>query len=90
MGKREGIGKYYWNDGRIYIGFWENGKQHGLGKYIDNEKKEIFGIWINGRRNRWLTNEQIQILKEENDEFLKEIEYFDENKYKNNNNINND
>ena len=44
MGKREGIGKYYWNDGRIYIGFWEDGKQHGLGKYIDNEKKEIFGI----------------------------------------------
>ena len=64
MGKREGIGKFYWNDGRIYIGFWKSGKQHGLGKYIDNEKKEIFGIWINGRRNRWLTNEQIQTLKE--------------------------
>ena len=84
MGKREGIGKYYWNDGRVYVGFWENGKQHGLGLYINNEKKENWGIWINGRRNRWLDEEQFLALKEENDEFLKEIENFDENIFKNN------
>jgi hypothetical protein len=82
MGKREGIGKYYWNDGRIFIGFWENGKQHGLGMYINKEKKEMWGIWINGRRNRWLSDEQIQMLKEENDEFIQQIENFDEEKYK--------
>ena len=76
MGKKEGIGKYYWSDGRMYLGFWENGKQHGLGKYINDEKEEKWGIWINGKRNRWLSNEQIEILEEENDEFIKQIENF--------------
>ena len=84
MGKKEGIGKYYWSDGRMYLGFWENGKQHGLGKYINDEKEEKWGIWINGKRNRWLSNEQIEILEEENDEFIKQIENFDENKFNNN------
>jgi len=81
MGKKEGIGKYYWSDGRMYLGFWENRKQHGLGKYINDEKEEKWGIWINGKRNRWLSNEQIEILEEENDEFIKQIENFDENKF---------
>ncbi len=82
MGKREGIGKYYWSDGRSFVGFWENGKQHGLGKYINLEKQVKWGIWINGRRNRWISDEQIQTLEEEDDEFLKQIEEFDENNFK--------
>ena len=39
MGKIEGIGKYFWNDGRIYIRFRENGKQEGLGNILMMKKK---------------------------------------------------
>lgn len=82
MGKREGIGKYHWSDGRTFVGFWENGKQHGLGKYINLENQVKWGIWINGRRNRWISDEQIQALEEEDDEFIKQIEDFDENNFR--------
>ena len=47
------------------------------------KKKEMWGIWINGRRNRWLNEEQIHVLKEDNDDFLNEIENFDEKKFNN-------
>jgi hypothetical protein len=60
MINKEGLGKFYWPDGRIYIGQWKDGKQHGLGKFLHHEedipesKNEfMYGEWEDGRRVRW-------------------------------------
>ena len=44
-----------------------------------NEKK--FGVWINGKRNRWLEEDDVNILKNENDSFYLAIINFDNEKY---------
>ena len=54
--KKQGKGKYFWNDGRIYDGDWLNNKQHGTGKYTANGKTKM-GIWEQGRRTKWLSSE---------------------------------
>jgi hypothetical protein len=28
-GKREGVGRFEWNNGEVYEGFWKNGMKHG-------------------------------------------------------------
>jgi hypothetical protein len=81
MEKKNGIGRYLWPDGRIYVGFWENGKQHGLGRYTNENYVQMFGIWLNGKRNRWLDESTINSLKEKNDEFYQQIVKFDPNNY---------
>ena len=70
-GKKNGIGKYIWNDGREYIGYWMNGKQHGLGLYTNEVKENMWGIWINGKRTRWLEEKDLEEIK--NDDCYKEI-----------------
>lgn len=32
--KRHGLGTFTWDNGKIYIGHWENGKMKGEGTYI--------------------------------------------------------
>lgn len=78
-GKKNGLGKYLFEDGRSYIGFWENGKQNGLGLYINEKNEEKFGVWINGKRNRWLEEDELNTLK--NDEFYEQIINFDSKEY---------
>ena len=80
-GKKQELGKYFWADGRSYTGFWEKGKQYGLGLYIDKEKQMKFGLWLNGKRNRWLTEEEVNDLKKEKDTYFEQIINFDIDKY---------
>jgi hypothetical protein len=32
MGRKEGYGKYIFENGKVYEGGWKDGKQHGKGK----------------------------------------------------------
>ena len=80
-GKKQELGRYFWADGRSYTGFWEKGKQFGLGLYIDGKKQMNFGIWLNGKRNRWLTEEEVNDLKKEKDKYFEQIINFDIYKY---------
>jgi len=48
--KRHGYGKYYFNSGSIYDGFWKNNKRHGTGKTI-TEGKESVDKWEKGKKN---------------------------------------
>ena len=49
--------------------------------YINEKKEEIFGIWLNGKRNRWLNEDEVNALKEENVVYFEQIINFDINKY---------
>lgn len=59
MINKEGIGKFYWPDGRVYIGQWKDGKQHGYGKFLKPTDEQTpdqeftFGEWKDGKRIRW-------------------------------------
>ena len=47
-GKREGNGKYIWENGNYYIGQWLNGKKHGKGtEYYKNGNIKKDGNFIN-------------------------------------------
>jgi len=80
-GKKNGLGRYLFEDGRSYTGFWENGKQNGLGLYINEKNEGKFGVWINGKRNRWLEEEDINTLKNDNDDFYGQIINFNNEEY---------
>ena len=80
-GKKHGLGRYLFKDGRSYTGYWENGKQNGLGLYINEKNEKKFGVWINGKRNRWLEEDDVNILKSENDSFYLSIINFDNENY---------
>ena len=49
--------------------------------YINEKKEEIFGIWLNCKRNRWLNEDEVNALKEENVVYFEQIINFDINKY---------
>lgn len=62
MINKEGVGTFYWLDGRIYSGQWKDGKQHGFGKFYNPEEggnqrnKQVefmHGEWVDGKRTRW-------------------------------------
>ena len=80
-GKKNGLGRYLFEDGRSYTGFWENGKQNGLGLYINEKNEGKFGVWINGKKNRWLEEEDINTLKNDNDDFYGQIINFNNEEY---------
>ena len=40
MTNKEGLGTFYWPDGRVYIGQWKDGKQHGFGKFYQPNSDE--------------------------------------------------
>ena len=56
--KKEGVGTFWWPDGRVYEGHWVNGKQHGYGRYTNNRTDDKYGFWANGKRERWLTKQE--------------------------------
>lgn len=39
-------GTYIWEDGRRYIGSWQNGKKHGVGRLYDADGNETYGFWF--------------------------------------------
>ena len=45
MGKKEGKGKYRFNDGRVYEGEWVDGKQHGKGRIVYFDGTVVEGVW---------------------------------------------
>ena len=50
-GKKEGFGKYYYNNGERYAGAWKDDMREGKGMLVDQEGKRIFiGEWMNGKR----------------------------------------
>ena len=53
--KREGYGKMYWTDGKVYEGHWQAGVMHGKGRmdYKDGTSKE--GEWVHGKEPSKLT-----------------------------------
>ena len=54
-----------WVDGRIYIGFWENGKQHGYGKYFLKDGTVKIGVWVSGKRVKWLNQNELAEIKDD-------------------------
>ena len=80
-GKKNGLGKFIWEDGRVYLGFWNDNKQNGIGMYINECKTKLFGIWAHGKRKKWLSKEEIQNLKNKNDENYKAILEFKDKDY---------
>ena len=48
--KKEGNGKYIWENGEYYIGQFKNGLSHGKGTmYYSNGKIKYEGDWINNK-----------------------------------------
>jgi hypothetical protein len=47
-GKAEGVGTYFWANGKRYEGTWKNGESHGQGKYFWPDGKRYEGEWKNG------------------------------------------
>jgi hypothetical protein len=47
-GKMEGIGTYFWANGKRYEGPWRAGERHGKGKYFWPDGKRFEGTWKNG------------------------------------------
>ena len=45
-----GEGAFYWKDGRIYIGKWNNNKMNGYGVFIWPDKKKYYGNYINNAK----------------------------------------
>jgi len=72
--KKHGFGKYTWADGRAYVGYWFMGKQEGLGKYILLNSTYSLGMWQRGKRNKWLSENEIEIYKED-DKFQRIINF---------------
>ena len=52
-----------------------------MGKYTDENGNVKFGVWIYGKRNRWLDDEEVNLLMEQNDEYYNKIIEFKENNY---------
>jgi hypothetical protein len=44
-----GFGKYWWQDGRSYIGNYENDKKHGHGVYSWADGRKYDGNWKDGK-----------------------------------------
>jgi hypothetical protein len=71
MINKEGVGLFFWPDGRIYEGYWKNGKQSGYGRYVNQQHEEKYGYWNQGKRERWLDqNEFDQACGQGNFDFL--------------------
>lgn len=46
-----GVGKFYWPDGRIYHGSYLDDKKHGEGKFTWPDGREYTGVWNNGKQH---------------------------------------
>lgn len=63
--KKEGYGEFFWPDGRVYKGYWKGGKQHGKGIFITPEQETKYGVWCDGKKEKWISEEEYNELKEE-------------------------
>ncbi len=45
------MGKYEWNSGDVYEGFWLNNKPSGKGKYEYTSGGSFDGTWVNGKKH---------------------------------------
>lgn len=50
MGKKNGMGKYRFQDGRVYDGEWKDGRQNGKGKIIHADGTVVAGEWRDGKQ----------------------------------------
>ena len=53
MGKKNGMGKYRFQDGRVYDGEWKDGRQNGKGKIIHADGTVVAGEWRDGKQIIW-------------------------------------
>lgn len=48
--ERSGYGVFFWEDRRVFRGFWKNGKQNGAGVLVDSDGTEYHGEWHHGKQ----------------------------------------
>jgi len=53
-GQRKGFGVYYWPNGKVMAGFWQEGKQHGPCLLQEPGKERELAVWESGRKVRIL------------------------------------
>ena len=41
-------GRFEYDDGKVYVGSFENGKQHGKGQMIFKDKQVVDASWVEG------------------------------------------
>lgn len=47
----EGMGIYFWQDGRKYQGQYKDDKKHGFGQYIWADGRTYEGYWFRGKQH---------------------------------------
>ena len=47
----EGVGRYIWNNGKMFIGEWRNNTLEGFGILFINNEKKFEGFWHNGKKH---------------------------------------
>jgi len=91
-GKREGIQKYFYENGNLMIeGNWKNGKENGIlreydengnlkvEKYFENGKMDVASVKVYTKKEepaKKKNEEEVKVIKEENKSKQKELEYF--------------
>lgn len=72
-GKRDGYGRYNWNTGQVYYGFYKDNRWEGFGHYED-ESGYIEGIYSRGAANGW----GVELRRGENfGEVQRKVGYFE-------------
>ena len=65
-GKRNGYGKFFYNNGCVYEGFWKNNKKDGFGIYYYFDKTRYVGNFKDDIMIDKLSQEQINLLINKN------------------------
>ena len=65
-GKRNGYGLFFYNNGCVYEGYWKNNKKDGFGIYYFFDKTKYIGNFKDDIMIDKLTQEQIQLLINKN------------------------
>ena len=78
-GKRNGFGKYNWEDGQRFEGYWKDDLRSGEGVlYFDNNQK-LKGVWtndlLNGKVRKYNANDElVEIALYKNNKKIKVLE----------------
>lgn len=60
----EGYGEFYWQDGKIFKGYFKKDKKEGFGIYMSNDPFKIcIGFWRNGKQQgvgKYFTHKEIK------------------------------
>ncbi|PFH34275.1 MORN repeat-containing protein [Besnoitia besnoiti] len=75
VGLKEGPGKLYMRDGRIYVAIFEKNKMEGDVVEISPSGKKRKGIWKNGKNVQWVEGHQNVELVVDDEADEKEAEY---------------